>query len=189
MGANTCATCDHRPRQRVHAAAAHRPDGDIAEDQLVTATGSYSASAPLDSAGGWVMQMVAFRAAGSSYADTYAYTRTPTSSDSRGYVQGNYAVPQTPQTAVTVPYTAAQTAGNLNVVIVGWNDSTAHVSSLTDSNGNIYQLAIGPTAVTGALSQTIYYAKNISAAKAGANAVTLTFNAASDLSGHSDLGI
>src|SRR5260370_37027319 len=60
------------------------------------------------------------------------------------YVQGNYAVPQTPQTKVTVTYTASQTAGDLNVVIVGWNDSTAQVSSLTDSKGNVYQLAVGP---------------------------------------------
>ena len=36
------------------------PDGDIAEDQMVTATGSYSATAPLSS-GQWIMQMVAFR--------------------------------------------------------------------------------------------------------------------------------
>src|SRR6266436_6470207 len=34
------------------------------------------------------------------------------------YIQGNYAVPQTAQTTVTVPYKAAQTAGDLNVVIV-----------------------------------------------------------------------
>jgi Domain of unknown function (DUF1929)/Bacterial Ig domain/Kelch motif len=38
------------------------PDGDIAEDRVVTAVGSYNATAPLDS-GGWVMQLVAFRAA------------------------------------------------------------------------------------------------------------------------------
>ena len=36
------------------------PDGDIAEDRMVTATGSYSATAPLSS-GQWIMQMVAFR--------------------------------------------------------------------------------------------------------------------------------
>ena len=35
------------------------PDGDIAEDRVVTAAGSYSATAPLAQAGGWVMQMVA----------------------------------------------------------------------------------------------------------------------------------
>ena len=38
------------------------PDGDIAEDGVVTATGSYGAGAPLSSVCGWVMQMVAFRA-------------------------------------------------------------------------------------------------------------------------------
>ena len=95
------------------------------------------------------------------------------------YVQGDSAVPQTTQTTVTVTYTAAQTVGNLNVVIVGWNDSTAQVSSLTDSRGNVYQLAVGPTVLTGSgLSQAIYYAKNISAATAGANVVTVKFNAA-----------
>jgi DNA end-binding protein Ku len=36
--------------------------GDIAEDRVVTATGSYTATAPLGSAGAWIMQMVAFRA-------------------------------------------------------------------------------------------------------------------------------
>src|SRR5271163_2489425 len=84
------------------------------------------------------------------------------------YVQGNYATPQSPLTSVTVPYATSQTAGDLNVVIVGWNDSTTQVSSLTDSKGNVYQLAVGPTVLTGSapLSQAIYCAKNISA---GAN--------------------
>jgi len=45
------------------------------------------------------------------------------------YVQGNYSAPQTPQKTVPVTYTAAQTTGNLNVVIVGWNDSNAVVSA------------------------------------------------------------
>jgi hypothetical protein len=91
------------------------------------------------------------------------------------YIQGEYAVPQTPQTSVTVPYSSAQTAGDLNVVVVGWNDSVKQVSSLSDSMGNVYQLAVGPT-VTGGLSQSIYYAKNIAAANAAANAVTVTFS-------------
>ena len=37
------------------------PDGDIAEDSMVTATGSYSATAPLSTSSQWIMQMVAFR--------------------------------------------------------------------------------------------------------------------------------
>src|SRR5580700_8844493 len=65
------------------------------------------------------------------------------------FVQGNYAVPQTPQTTVAVPYISGQTGGNLNVVVVGWNDSTAQVSSVTDSNGNVYRLAVGPNVLDG----------------------------------------
>jgi hypothetical protein len=64
------------------------------------------------------------------------------------------------------------------VVIVGWNDTIANVSSVTDAQGNVYQLAVGPTLLSGALSQSIYYAKNIINATAGANAVTVTFDTA-----------
>ncbi|MGO8669865.1 MAG: hypothetical protein ACLQVD_00615, partial [Capsulimonadaceae bacterium] len=60
-------------------------------------------------------------------------------------------------------FTSAQTAGNLNVVVVGWNDTTATVSSVTDSRGNVYTLAVGPTVLSGQFSQAIYYAKNIQA--------------------------
>jgi hypothetical protein len=152
------------------------PDSDIVEDEFVTGTDSYSASAPLGSAGGWVMQMVAFRAA-SFESPTPTPTPTPATP---AYVQGNYAVPQTADPSVTVPYTAPQTAGNLNVVIVGWDDSTTHVSSLTDSNGNNYQLAVGPL-VAGTITQSIYYAKNILVAAEATNSVTVTFDAAANL--------
>ena len=37
------------------------PDGDIAEDEVVTTTGSYSATAPLNGSGPWVMQMATFK--------------------------------------------------------------------------------------------------------------------------------
>jgi hypothetical protein len=79
---------------------------------------------------------------------------------------------------VPVAFTSAQTAGNLNVVVVGWNDTTATVSSVTDSKGNAYTLAVGPTARSGQLSQAIYSAKNIQAAAANTNAVTVQFNVA-----------
>ena len=39
------------------------PDADIAEDQTVSATGSYNATAPTSSSTAWVMQMATFRAA------------------------------------------------------------------------------------------------------------------------------
>jgi hypothetical protein len=123
------------------------PDGDIAEDR-VTAAGSYSATAPVSPSAGWVMQMAAFRAAGSP---------TPTPASTPTFIQGNSATPQTSQTTVPVSYNAAQTKGNLNVVIVGWNDTTAHISPIADTKGNVYQLAVGPTLLSGALSQSIYY--------------------------------
>jgi hypothetical protein len=246
------------------------PNGDIAEDRIVTAAGSYSASASMTS-GKYVMQMVAFRAAGAgtpdatppsvpsnltanagsstqinlawtastdpdspvsgypvercqgtsctnfvqigipttnSYSDTgltasttYTYrvratdpsnnlsgysntssattqTAPPPPPASITYVQGNYAVPSTSQSTVTLSYAAAQTAGNFNIVIVGWTNSTSTVSSVTDSSGNVYALAIGPTVQSGVQSQSIYYAKNITAAIAGGNAVTVKFNTA-----------
>src|SRR5262249_32301953 len=39
------------------------PDADIVEDRLVTATGSYSATASLSGSAAWVMQVVTFKAA------------------------------------------------------------------------------------------------------------------------------
>jgi hypothetical protein len=61
--------------------------------------------------------------------------------------------------------------GDLNIVVVGWNDTTATVQSVQDTAGNVYSLAIGPTSGTG-LRQSIYYAKNI---LGGNNTVTVTF--------------
>ena len=78
-----------------------------------------------------------------------------------------------------VTFAAAQTAGNLNVVIVGWNDAAATVTSVKDSKGNNYLLAGTPVVLSSAgLSQSIYYAKSIGAAAANANTVTVTFNVA-----------
>jgi phage gp45-like len=79
---------------------------------------------------------------------------------------------------VSVPFVSAQAAGDLIVVAAGWNDSTAVISSITDTSGNTYTLAAGPTVIAGLESQSIYYASNIVAAPAGANTVTVTFSPA-----------
>src|SRR6185437_6969837 len=81
------------------------------------------------------------------------------------YVQGNWTTPQSPQTTVSVSFTGAQTAGNLNVVVIGWTDSPSHVLSVTDTHGNMYELATGP-ASGAAGTQSIYVAANIVAAAA-----------------------
>ncbi len=91
-------------------------------------------------------------------------------------IQVNSADPQTSLSTIAVPYTAAQRVGDLNVVVVGWNDSAATGSTVTDTMGNVYLLAVGPTVQGGTATQSIYYAKNIVAAGAGANSVTVGFN-------------
>jgi hypothetical protein len=78
-------------------------------------------------------------------------------------------------TSVTkVAYPTAQAAGDLNVVIASWHGTGNSITSVTDTQGNTYALAIGITRGTG-LSQSIYYAKN---SKAGANTVTLNYQSA-----------
>jgi hypothetical protein len=64
------------------------------------------------------------------------------------------------------------------VVVVAWSDSTSLVNSVTDSKGNNYIRAVGPTALVGLESQSIYYAANIAPATANTNTVTVKFNAA-----------
>jgi fibronectin type 3 domain-containing protein len=94
------------------------------------------------------------------------------------FVQVNSAVPQSSAvTGVSVTFKAAQTAGNLNLVAIGWNDTQATVASVTDTAGNVYTRAVGPTLGSG-LTQSIYYAKNIVASAAGANRVTVAFSPA-----------
>ncbi len=219
------------------------PDGDIAEDKVVTTAGSNSATATLSGSGPWVMQMATFsavsgavptvtsvspnngstaggtavtitgtnfasgatvtfggtaatnvvvvsgtmitattpaHAAGAvtvtvtvngqsgSLASGFTYNGTGTIS----FIQVASATPQTKTTTVSATYPAAQTAGDLNIVVVGWNDTTSTVQSVKDGAGNTYSLAIGPTKGTG-LQQSIYYAANI---VGGTNTVTVTFN-------------
>ena len=92
-----------------------------------------------------------------------------------GFVQSNSAPAtiQASNSSVAASFVAAQTAGNLNVVVVGWGN-TAAINSVSDSRGNTYALAVGPTSGSG-LRQSLYYAKNIAG---GSNTVTVTFSPA-----------
>src|SRR5262249_11414395 len=69
----------------------------------------------------------------------------------------------------------AQTAGALNVVVVGWSGPGTQVQSVTDAKGNVYQLAVGPTTRPEVGNQSIYYASNVGTTATGANSVTVTF--------------
>jgi hypothetical protein len=108
---------------------------------------------------------------------TNGYTYTSASGGGGiGFVQvaSGPATVQASSSAVIVGYPATQTAGDLNVVVVGWGDTTSSVGTVSDSLGNAYTRAVGPTTTTG-VSESIYYAKNIAG---GSNTVTVTFNQA-----------
>ena len=96
---------------------------------------------------------------------------TPTPSPI-AYVQSNSTVPGNNLSTISTAYSNAQTQGNLNVIIIGWQGTAASIKSVTDTQGNTYAIAIGITKGSG-LSQAIYYAKNI---KAGSNTATVTFD-------------
>jgi hypothetical protein len=53
------------------------------------------------------------------------------------FVQAGSATPQTPQSSVSATYADPQTAGNTNIVAIGWNDVTANIASVNDSRGNV----------------------------------------------------
>jgi hypothetical protein len=63
-------------------------------------------------------------------------------------------------------------AGDWNIVVVGWQDVTQNVTSVTDSSGNTYSLGVAPVR-SPSLSQALYYAPNIAAAS---NTVTVHFD-------------
>ena len=109
-----------------------------------------------------------------SYAATYTVSSAPVPIT---FKQLNYSTPQTDQSTVNTAYTGAQTAGNTNIIAIGWNTAAGTISTVTDAAGNAYSLAAPLTRGGGNLSQAIYYAKNIAAAPAG-NTVKVTFSGA-----------
>jgi hypothetical protein len=78
FGANIVVTTTSGPGSGFTQRLLTSPDGDIAEDQMVAATGSYSATAPLSSSGSWIMQMVTFRAAAGGGPTLVSIGVTPT---------------------------------------------------------------------------------------------------------------
>ncbi|HLK34717.1 MAG TPA: galactose oxidase-like domain-containing protein [Terriglobales bacterium] len=95
------------------------------------------------------------------------------------FVQARAATKSASVSSISATYSGAQTAGDLNIVVIGWNDATASVTSVTDSAGNTYTLA--GTVIRGTnLTQAIYYAKGIVGAAAQGNTVTVQFDQAAN---------
>ena len=87
-----------------------------------------------------------------------------------------------PATTVNVPFLQPQRAGSLVVVAVGWYDDDRDVASVTDTSGNKYVRAVGPTVLPGdaPIAQSIYYAAGVVAAAANANVVTVKWATQAD---------
>jgi hypothetical protein len=137
---------------------------------VVVSSTSITATTPAGSAGAVTVTVTNLGSLSGSLAGGYTYSASVAIS----YAQVASATPQSPTATVSVSYPAAQTAGDLNIVVVGWNDISAAVQSVKDSAGNTYTLAVGPTTGSG-LAQSIYYAANIAGAT---NTVTVTFSQA-----------
>lgn len=60
FGADTVVTVTSGPGAGFTSRIITSSDGDIAEDEIVNSAGTYSATAPLTSSGGWIMQMLTF---------------------------------------------------------------------------------------------------------------------------------
>ena len=146
--------------------------GTAATSVVVVSSTTITATTPAHAAG--VVNVVVTNSNGQSGTLTNGYTYT--SSGTIMFVQVASGPPtiQASNTSVAVAYVKTQTAGNLNIVVAGWGDTTSSISSVTDSKGNAYTRAVGPTTRTG-LQESIYYAKNI---VGGTNTVTVTFNQA-----------
>src|SRR6185312_6237449 len=137
------------------------PDSDIAEDKIVTAVGSNSAAATVNSSGAWVMQMATFYAAGGGiFADT-----TPPSAPSnlngpapivqnvQGYINATWLTSHT-----TAPFDS--TGGDAIVVFAS---SHAGVTMTPSDNFNNTWISVAGPTNTGTgfdLRSQIWYAKN-----------------------------
>jgi len=105
------------------------------------------------------------------------------------FVQVNSAVPTSTST-ISATYNSAQVAGDTNIIVIGFggplSGSSIAVSSVSDTSGNNYQLAVSYANSSVGINQSIYYAANIAAAAAGANTVTVQLSTST---GYPDLRI
>jgi hypothetical protein len=97
------------------------------------------------------------------------------------YVQGTETSVSAWNDTGSGTFSAAQNAGDLNLVVVNW-DGSVQITSVTDSSGNTYSLLGSPdtfgagNANYPSTVQAVYYANNIAAATS--NTVTVNFNGA-----------
>jgi hypothetical protein len=135
LGANYVQTSTTGPGSGFTQRLITDPDGDIVEDHVVTATGSYNATAPLGSSGWWVMQMAAFRSA--------APTPTPTPTPTSVHLSWDANAPTNDASTNTAGYRLhiGRASGNYSQIIDLGSATTATVSNLI--SGSTYYFVVG----------------------------------------------
>jgi fibronectin type 3 domain-containing protein len=116
-----------------------------------------------------------YRVAAVNAGGTSAYAPAATVYVGVKFVQAASSAAVASATTVTTPALAAsQTAGNLNILVVGWKDTVRTITSVTDNKGAVYTLAGTMTSGTG-LRQAIYYSTAVGGTGTTAS---VTFNGA-----------
>ncbi|PYQ98744.1 MAG: hypothetical protein DMF97_12090 [Acidobacteria bacterium] len=178
------------------------PDGDILEDRIVTAAGSYSADAPLSASGPWIMQMVAFRAAGSSSTGDTQPPTAPTgvtataasgttvnlswtaSTDNTGVA--SYLIDRC-QGAGCATFTQTGTSATTTYSVTGLSASTSYSFRVraTDAAGNMSSYSTVVTATTPASSDTQppTTPANVTGTAVSSTQINLTWSASTDNTG------
>ena len=138
---------------------------------------SYTTPATSVSDNGSTFAVVVTNPAGSMGSNAATLTVNP-APVGVSFVQGAYGSAGAGAASVSATFGGAQAAGDLNLVFIGWSDTAASVSSVTDSLGNTYFLAAGNAQLSGVATQSLYYATNIFPGAANGNVVTVAFSGA-----------
>jgi len=98
---------------------------------------------------------------------------TPSSPCTPAFVQVAATFTATGTNPLTLNLPGPSTTGDLIVVSTDWGDQALDVTSITDSKGNPYSVALGPTNTGAAGRGVTYYASNTIG---GVNTITVTLN-------------
>jgi hypothetical protein len=112
--------------------------GTEATNVVVVNSGTITATTPAHTAGVVTVKVTNPNGQSGSLPNGFTYNAV-------SFAQVAAATPQGSVQEVTVAYPGPQSTGDLNIVVVGWNDATSTVQLVSDSVGNPYTLAIGPT--------------------------------------------
>ena len=115
-----------------------------------------------------------YRVAATNAAGSTAFSATASVTPAISFVQAASSTAVASNTTVSVSFASAQTVSNLNIVVVGWKDTTRTITSVVDNKGKTYTLAGTSTSGTG-VRQSTYYS---TAAGGAGTTVTVTFNGA-----------